>query len=246
MNEHKSFADEVRGNIRSLKDDKDIQAMSRIWIREIARHKYAYNFSWMGRPLIQFPQDMVAMQQIIWATKPDVIIETGIAHGGSIIYYASLIEMMGLSSKVIGVDIEIRPHNKSAIMDHPMCKHIELIEGSSIAADTVAKVKKAAASKKNVLLVLDSNHTHDHVLEELRLYTPLVSEGNYVVVFDTLIEDMPDDLIVDRPWKQGNNPKTAVKVFLSESGRFIVDDDIDAQLLITAAPGGFLKCIKNI
>lgn len=244
MSEIEKFKEEVKRNIEGLKDDKDVQALSRIWIREIARHRYAYNFSWMGRPIIQFPQDMVAMQEIIWQTKPDLIIETGIAHGGSLIYYASLLEMMGLDGYVLGVDIDIRPHNRAEIDAHPMRKRIQMVQGSSIAEETVEAVSKHAAGKKSVLVILDSNHTHTHVLEELRAYSPLVTPGNYIVVFDTLIEDMPDDLIHDRPWGKGNNPKTAVKEFMEENRQFEIDKTIESKILITVAPDGYLKRIS--
>jgi cephalosporin hydroxylase len=244
MNEVEKFKEEVRSNIKGLISDQDLQALSRIWVREISRHKYAYNFTWMGRPIIQFPQDMVAMQEIIWATKPDLIIETGVAHGGSLIYYASLMEMMGLGGYVVGVDIDIRAHNRAEIDAHPMRKRIELIQGSSIARDTVAKVAEHVKGKKSVLVVLDSNHTHDHVFEELKLYSPFVTLNNYLVVYDTLVEDMPEDLIKDRPWGKGNNPKTAVWEFLKNTNQFEIDKAIEAKILITVAPDGYLKKIS--
>jgi len=245
MNAIEQFLQEVRENIEGLKSDADLHALSRIWLREITRYKYAYNFSWMGRPIIQFPQDMIGMQEIIWETKPDVIVETGVAHGGSIIYYASLLEMLGNGGKVIGIDIDIRSHNRVAIEQHPMYKNIELIEGSSISTDTFEQVVAKVGARKKVLVILDSNHTHEHVLKELELYSTLISKGHYLVVFDTLIEDMPDDLILDRPWRKGNNPKTAVFEFLQQNSRFEIDKDIEAKLLITVAPDGFLKCIKD-
>lgn len=244
MNEIDKFKEEVRANIRGLMDDHDVQALSRIWVREIARHKYAYNFSWMGRPIIQFPQDMLAMQEIIWATKPDLIIETGIAHGGSLIYYASLMEMMQLDGYVLGIDIDIRAHNRAEIEAHPMHKRIQMIQGSSIAADTVAQVAQHAKGKKSVLVILDSNHTHEHVQQELNHYAPFVTKDNYLVVFDTLVEDMPDDLIQDRPWGKGNNPKTAVREFLKTNDQFEIDKAIEAKILITVAPDGYLKRVR--
>jgi cephalosporin hydroxylase len=244
MNEIEKFKEEVRANIQGLISDHDLQALSRIWVREISRHKYAYNFTWMGRPIIQFPQDMVAIQEIIWATKPDLIIETGIAHGGSLIYYASLLEMMGLDSYVLGIDIDIREHNRAEIDAHPMRKRIEMIQGSSIAPDTVAIVAEHAKGKKSVLVVLDSNHTHDHVLQELKLYSPFVTVDNYLVVCDTLVEDMPEDLITDRPWGKGNNPKTAVWEFLKASPQFEIDKAIEAKILITVASDGYLKRVR--
>jgi len=245
MNKTKEFAAEVEANIKSLGEDEDVQALSRIWTREITRHKYAYNFSWMGRPLIQMPQDMVAVQEIIWNIKPDLIIETGIAHGGSLIYYASLLEMMGEDGYVLGIDVDIREHNRVEIENHPMYKRIKMIEGSSIDSVVIEKVKEHVSKKRSVLVVLDSNHTHDHVLNELELYSPFVTKGSYLVVFDTLIEDMPDDLLAsDRPWKKGDNPKTAVWEWLKTNEGFEIDKSIQHKLLITVAPDGYLKRIK--
>jgi cephalosporin hydroxylase len=245
MNETEKFQAEVRENIRALSEDKDVQALSRVWAREVTRHHYTYNFSWMGRPIIQTPQDMIAMQEIIWAVQPDLIIETGIAHGGSLIYYASLLEMQGGDGYVLGIDIDIRAHNLAEIDKHPMRKRIQMIQGSSIAPETVSQVAGHVKDKKRILVVLDSNHTHAHVRDELKHYSPFVTEGSYLVVYDTLLEDMPDDLIKDRPWGKGNNPKTAVWEFLKTTDRFKIDKEIESKLLITVAPDGYLKCIKD-
>lgn len=245
MNPIQQFQEEVASNIQSLSSDKDVQALSRIWVREIARHRYSYNFTWLGRPIIQFPQDMVALQEIIWRIKPDVIIETGVAHGGSLILSASFLELIGGDGIVIGIDVDIRPHNRAEIESHPLSHRIKLVQGSSISPETLAEVDQLAAGKKRALVILDSNHTHDHVLEELRLYSPYVKAGSYLIVFDTLIEDMPADLIQDRPWGPGNNPKTAVREFLTQSNRFDVDRDIESKLLITVAPEGYLKCLSD-
>jgi cephalosporin hydroxylase len=215
------------------------------WILQSAKLKYTYNFTWMGRPIIQFPQDMIAMQEIIWKVKPDLIIETGIAHGGSIIYYASLLEMIGGEGKVIGIDIDIRPHNRIEIENHCMFKRIHLIEGSAIDPNIAQEVYKIAAGKQKILVILDSNHTHEHVLRELNLYSHLVTKDSYLVAFDTIVEDMPDDFFPDRPWGKGNNPKTAVWKFLEENNRFEIDKELEDKLLITVAPDGYLKCIKD-
>lgn len=244
MNKIEEFAAEVAANIKSLEADKDVQALSRIWAREVTRHKYTYNFSWMGRPIIQTPQDMVAMQEIIWRVKPDLIIETGIAHGGSLIYYASLLEMIGGDGYVLGIDVDIREHNRAEIEKHPMNKRIKMIQGSSVDASTSDVVKQHAKGKRSVLVVLDSNHTHEHVLKELELYAPLVTKDNYVVVFDTLLEDMPDDLLKDRPWGKGNNPKTAVWEWMKTNAGFEIDKSIEHKLLITVAPDGYLKRVR--
>jgi len=245
MNEIEKFQMEIAGNIEGLMADHDVQALSRIWLREITRHKYAYNFSWMGRPIIQFPQDMIAMQELIWDTRPDLIIETGIAHGGSILYYASLLELIGEEGYVLGIDVDVREHNRQAIEQHPMSRRVQMIEGSSIDAAIIDLVAEHAKGKKSVMVILDSNHTHEHVLAELKAYAPLVTKGSYCVVFDTLVEDMPDDMICDRPWKKGNNPKTAVWQYLKETKRFEIDKRIESKILITVAPDGFLKCIED-
>jgi cephalosporin hydroxylase len=243
MDPHEQFQIEVQANIDGLKRDHDVQALSRIWLREITPHRYAYNFRWMGRPIIQFPQDMMAMQEIVWAVQPDLIIETGIAHGGSILYYASLLELVG-HGEVVGIDIDIREHNLRAIQEHPMSKRLRMIQGSSIDPDVVASVQ-ALARDKRTLVVLDSNHTHEHVLAELRAYAPLVCPGGYCIVMDTLVQDMPARFFAgDRPWGVGNNPKTAVAEYLRQDDRFAVDSDLEAKLLITVAPGGYLRRIR--
>jgi cephalosporin hydroxylase len=209
---------------------------------ESNKAQYSYNFSWMGRPIIQYPQDMIAMQEIIWELKPDLIIETGIAHGGSLIYYASLLELIG-KGEVLGVDIDIREHNRKEIESHPMFKRIKMIEGSSVEEDTVRKVAEYASGKKTILVSLDSNHTHEHVLRELELYAPFVTTGSYIVVFDTIVEDLPDDYLPGRAWSVGDNPKTAVHSFLNGHKDFAIDHAIDNKLLISVAPHGYLKKI---
>jgi Cephalosporin hydroxylase len=245
MNEMAKFFSQVATNIEGLKADHDIQALSRIWVREISPHKYPYNFTWMGRPIIQFPQDIMAMQEIIWKVKPDLIIETGIAHGGSLILYASMLELIGGDGEILGIDVDIRQHNRVEIESHSMFKRITMIEGSSIDEKIAQQVYDFAKGKNTVLVLLDSNHTHDHVLKELQLYSPLVTKNSYLVVFDTLIEDMPDNFFQDRPWGKGNNPKTALWEFLKTNKRFEIDKNIEAKLLITVAPEGYLKCVED-
>jgi cephalosporin hydroxylase len=210
-----------------------------------AQFKYSYNFTWLGRPIIQFPQDILAMQEIIWRVKPDLIIETGIAHGGSLIFYASMLELIGDHGQVLGIDIDIRDHNRVEIEKHPMFKRIRMIQGSSVDGEVVRQTYQFAQRRDSVLLALDSNHTHEHVLKELELYSPLIKKGSYLVVFDTIIEDMPEDFFPDRPWGKGNNPKTAVWEFLKTNDRFVIDREIENKLLITVAPDGYLKCIKD-
>jgi cephalosporin hydroxylase len=210
---------------------------------ESNKARYSYSFTWMGRPIIQYPQDMIAMQEIIWEVKPDLIIETGIAHGGSLIYYASLLELIG-KGEVLGIDIDIRDHNRKAIESHPMYKRITMIEGSSISEEIVEKVRTYAAEKKTILVSLDSNHTHDHVLRELELYAPFVSLNSYLVAFDTIVEYLPNDYVPGKPWSVGDNPKTAVDEFLKNNKNFEIDTAIDNKLLISVTPGGYLKRIK--
>jgi len=245
MSEVSKFYAEVKANIEEMRKDAALSDLSRDWMRESAQHKYTYNFSWMGRPIIQFPQDLIAMQEIIWQVKPDLIIETGIAHGGSLVFYASMLEMMRGDGHVIGVDIEIRRHNRSEIEKHPMASRITMVEGSSIDPSTVAEVARLAEGKKRILVALDSNHTHEHVLQELKLYSPFVRSGSYLVVFDTIVEDLPEFIAADRPWSKGNNPKTAVRTFLENNPRFVVDDELEAKLLISVAPNGFLRCVED-
>lgn len=248
MNPIETFKNKVAKNIRECGEDKDVQALSRIWSRETNQYGYTYNFSWLGRPIIQYPQDMVAMQEIIWDVKPELIIETGIAHGGSLIFSSAMLELVaacgGGEGKVLGIDIEIRPHNRKAIEEHPMFKRIGMIEGSSIAPEVIAQVKEKAKGKKRILVCLDSNHTHEHVLAELNAYAPLVSIGSYCVVMDTLIEDMPEDFFPDRPWGKGNNPKIAVREYLKTHSEFEIDKSIHQKLLITVAPDGYLKRVR--
>ena len=206
------------------------------------RDQYSYNFSWMGRPIIQYPQDMIMMQELIWEIKPDLIIETGIAHGGSLIFYASIMELIG-KGEILGVDIDIRDHNRKEIEAHPMFKRIKMIQGSAIDPSVIEQVKKHAEGKKTIMVSLDSNHTHEHVLEELKLYSGFTTVGSYCVVFDTIVEDLPKGSI-DRPWDVGNNPKTAVFEFLKTHSNFEIDKQIDNKLLISVAPDGYLKRTK--
>ena len=245
MNPVEQFSQECLERIKKNRKNDKLVSAARDFMRESTLPKYSYNFTWLGRPIIQFPQDIIAMQEIIWQVKPDLIIETGIAHGGSLIFYASMLELLGNNGQVLGIDIDIREHNRVEIEKHPMYKRITMIEGSSIDENVVQNVRDFAKDKKKVLVALDSMHTHDHVLKELELYSPLVTKGSYIVVFDTIIEDMPKDFFPDRPWSKGNNPKTAVWEFMKNKDRFEIDKKIENKLLITVAPDGYLKCTKN-
>ena len=250
MNMHEKFRMERIEGIAEQGKDEEARRLSQAWISHPGLHQYSYNFSWLGRPIIQYPQDIVAMQELIFTVQPDLIIETGIAHGGSLILYASLLELNALCGgqqnfSVLGIDIDIRAHNREAIESHPIFQrgHITMLEGSSIDADMVAKVHKFAAPYKRIMVLLDSNHTHDHVFSELTAYAPLVSVGSYCVVFDTVIENMAADAYPDRPWGKGNNPMTAAGAYLASHPEYMHDEMMDSKLLISVAPKGFLKRI---
>jgi len=255
MNPVEQFAQERRDRLARYAQDTTFQTMSRDWLQASMQRQYVYNFDWMGRPIIQYPQDMVAMQELVWRVRPDLIIETGIAHGGSLVLSASLLALLDMSDaieagttmdarvsrrKVLGVDIDIRAHNRTAIEAHPMASRIEMIQGSSIAPEVVQQVRDFAKGYQRVLVCLDSMHTHEHVLRELEAYAPLVTPGSYCVVFDTFVEDMPPHFFADRPWDVGNNPKTAVRYWLAGHAEFEVDTDMEQRLQVTVAPHGFL------
>lgn len=240
--DREEFTTEVRATAARMGQDVELRELSMRWIDATAEYRYSYNFEWMGLPIIQFPQDIIALQELVWNVKPDLIIETGVARGGSVVFYASMLELLGGSGRVLGIDIDIRPHNREALETHPMSKRIDLLEGSSIDPSVVEQASLAAAEASCVMIVLDSNHTHEHVLEELRQYAPLATDGSYVVVLDTVIEDMSDDAFPDRPWGKGANPKTAVAQYLDEDPRFEVDRTVDDRLLLSVAPGGYLRC----
>ncbi|MCU1227783.1 MAG: cephalosporin hydroxylase [Acidobacteria bacterium] len=231
--------------IAEMAADPEVRELAQKFFAAITARRYSYNFTWLGRPIIQYPQDIVAMQQVIWDVQPDVIVETGIAHGGSLIFHASMLELIGGDREVIGIDIDVRAHNRTAIEAHPLARRIRMIEGSSIDEAIVQQVFDAVASRKRCLVVLDSNHTHDHVLRELELYSPLVRAGSYLIVFDTVIEQLPEDFYPDRPWSRGNNPMTAVKKFMESNDRFEVDRELEDSLLLTVAPGGYLRCVRD-
>ena len=254
-----SHREQVASHIASLGLDKGLQDDSVAWIRKTAKHNYSYNFDWLGRPIIQYPQDMVAMQELIWSIRPDLIIETGIAHGGSLIFSASMLALLDMCDaieagenldpkmskrKALGIDIDIRAHNRAAIEAHPMASRIQMIQGSSIAPEIIAQVKAMAANYSRVMVCLDSNHTHEHVLAELEAYAPLTSVGSYCVVFDTVVEDMPKEMFPDRPWGPGDNPKTAVWEYLKTHTEFEIDKSIQHKLLITVAPDGYLRRVR--
>jgi cephalosporin hydroxylase len=256
MTPEQQFAQERQERLISYAKDQPFQQLSRQWLQASMAKKYVYNFDWLGRPIIQYPQDMVAIQELVWRVRPDLIIETGIAHGGSLILSASMLAMLDMCDaieagttidprksqrKVIGLDIDIREHNRAAIEAHPMASRVQMFQGSSIDPAVVQQVRAAAQGYKKVLVFLDSMHTHDHVLGELDAYATLVTPGSYCVVFDTFVDDMPPKFFADRPWDVGNNPKTAVRAWLPQHPEFEIDTDFESCLQVTVAPSGFLR-----
>ena len=256
MHPSEQFRLERQARLESYASDGAFQTLSRDWLQASMQRQYVYNFDWMGRPIIQYPQDMVAMQELVWRVRPDLIIETGIAHGGSLVLSASLLALLDMSDAieagttmdprasrrmVLGVDIDIRAHNRAAIDAHPMASRIAMIQGSAVAPDGVPQGRDFAKGSQRVLVCLDSMHTHDHVLGELDAYAPLVTPGSYCVVFDTFVEDMPPKFFADRPWDVGNNPKTAVHQWLAGHAEFEVDAEMEQRLQVTVAPHGFLR-----
>jgi len=255
----KTFEQEVKDRIVGNGENAKLRADATAFMKSSLAPQYSYNFSWLGRPIIQYPQDLVAMQEIIWSIKPDLIIETGIAHGGSLVFSASMLAQLDMCDaieagisfnpkesqrKVLGIDIDIRAHNRAAIEAHPMASRIQMIQGSSIAPEIIEQVNQVAARYKRILVCLDSNHTHEHVLSELEAYALLTSVDSYCVVFDTIVEDLPGEMFPDRPWGPGNNPKTAVWEYLKTHPEFEIDNGIQHKLLITVAPDGYLKRVR--
>jgi cephalosporin hydroxylase len=253
------FEKEVAQRLADTQKNVSMCETAAQFLRESMKPQYSYNFFWQGRPIIQYPQDIVAMQELIWSIKPDLIIETGIAHGGSLIFSASMLAQLDMADaieagetidprqskrKVLGIDIDIRAHNRMAIEVHPMASRIQIIEGSSVSNEVIEQVKSIASGYARVMICLDSNHTHDHARAELEFYAPLTSVGSYCVVFDTVIEDLPAKIFPDRPWGPGNNPKTAVWDYLKTHPEFEIDKMIDNKLLISVAPDGYLKRIS--
>lgn len=256
MDPIQQFHQERQARLQSYAADASFRSLSRDWLQASMQRQYVYNFDWLGRPIIQYPQDIVAMQELVWRVRPDLIIETGIAHGGSLVLSASLLAMLDMCDaiesgsmldprasrrKVLGIDIDIRAHNRAAIEAHPMANRIAMIQGSAVAPEVVQQVQEFAQGYQRVMVCLDSMHTHDHVLGELDAYAPLVTSGSYCVVFDTFVEDMPPGFFVDRPWDVGNNPQTAVKQWLGAHPEYEVDFDMEQRLQVTVAPHGFLR-----
>ncbi|MBT7690634.1 MAG: cephalosporin hydroxylase [Gemmatimonadales bacterium] len=252
VGEYERFRAECDEEVAAQGADDEFSERTRVWTERAMEHRYSYHFEWLGRPIIQFPQDVVAVQEIVWALQPDLVIETGIAHGGSLVLSASLLELNAScggppDAQVVGVDIDIRAHNRSAILNHPLASRIRMIEGSSTDPAVFAQIADMASAVDNVMVCLDSNHTHAHVLDELEIYAPMVSIGSFCIVFDTLIEELSEEYLAstDRPWRPGDSPGSAVDAYLAGSGagRYVVDRSVTDRLMVTAAPGGYLRRI---
>ena len=236
--------------LQKMGEDQALKARAQDLFLDLFKHKYPYHFTWLGRPIIQFPQDIVAVQEIIWRVKPDLIIETGIAHGGSLILSSSMLALLDLfegtsnKRKVVGVDVLIKENNRSEIESHPLSSMIELIVGSSVDENVTVKLNKICTSYNKIMVFLDSNHAHEHVYKELELYSKFVTKGSYLVIFDTVIDKMPDNFFKDRSWGSGNNPMTALNLFLEKNKNFEIDSHYDEKLILSVAPNGFLRKIR--
>ena len=245
MTETDDFMKQRLSAIRALRARDDVNEHAHALFREMVALRYLYNFDWLGMPIIQLPQDILAVQELIWRVRPAAIVETGVARGGSIVFSASMLQLLGGDGLVVGVEIDIRPHNRAAIERHPLARRIRLIEGSSIDPTVFERVRAQIGARAPVMVFLDSNHTHDHVLAELRLYNRLVGRGSYIVVYDSVIDRLPAEQSAGRPWGPGNNPLTAVHAFLSETSRFEIDCDTEDKLVLTCCPDGFLHCTQD-
>jgi cephalosporin hydroxylase len=239
------FEREVAARVAANAQDVPLIEASQRWLHEADRAGYEYNFRWLGMPIIQYPGDIVAMQELVWSVRPEVIVETGVARGGGTVFYASMLALLGGERQVIGVDIDLRPHNRARLSAHPMAPRITLVSGSSIDAQVVAEVYARCRGRHPVMVCLDANHSHEHVLAELRAYAPLVGKDSYLIVFDTSIESLEPSPRSSRPWSRGNSPATAVAAFLGENDRFVVDHAMTSKLMISSNPGGYLRCVRD-
>ena len=242
MFNREEFELQKKENIQKAFQDKELHQDAIRFITTSDRHNYAYNWTWLGLPIIQMPEDIVLIQEIIWDTQPDVIIETGIAWGGSIVLYASLTELIG-KGQVIAIDKVLPQKNIDQIMKYNFSNRINLFEGSSIDPEIIEKVTALIKPTDKVMVILDSNHTHEHVYKELHTWSKLVTSGNYLVASDTIVEEIPEQKHRPRPWGHGNNPMTAVNMFLSEQSRFSRDNNYNCKAINSFTRNGYLKCL---
>ena len=246
MDDYQEFRDtNVRNNIQRQLDVKLKEQLLQVQI-ELDRYKFGYTFEWLGVPIIRLPDDIVVFQELVFQVKPRIILEIGIARGGSVILSSSLVELLGNNGRVIGVDIDIRSHNLERIKAHRMYKNITLIEGNILNKDTIKELTENLGQARVDILVLDSNHTHEHVLEELQLLSGFVAVGGYIVLPDTVIEDFPQGYYSDnRPWDVGNNPKTALLEFLSNNNKFEKDLHFSSKAALSESPDGYIRKIRD-
>lgn len=241
--DRQDFEDSKRRQSLALGQDSAAFRQSLDLVTALDAFDYSYLWSWMGVPIIQMPADVMATQEVIWATKPDVIIETGVARGGSVLFMASLLEMIG-KGKVVGVDIDIRAHNRSAIESHPMAKRVVLIEGGSVDADTLDRVRAEIPRGARVMVVLDSDHSRAHVLAECRAYGPIVTPSCYMVVADTLAGHVTEANAPkkrSKVWFKGDEPLSALQDYMAETDRFEVDEVLNGKLVLSSSPGGYVR-----
>jgi cephalosporin hydroxylase len=231
--------------IAAMNQDPAMTQAVKTFLGKTFTYGYYRNFKWLGRPIIQYPQDIIALQELIWDYRPTLVLETGVAHGGALIFYASILELIGGRGDVVGIEVEFREHNKKATAEHPLAKRISVIEGSSTDAAVIDRVRKLAAQHERVMVILDSLHTHEHVLAELRAFSPLVKKGGPLVVYGTSTGEIDPSIDLKREWTTTRNPKSALEEFMRENDRFVVDHEINDKLMITDAPGGYLRCIKD-
>ena len=225
--------------------DASLSGEAKKVLSDADHYHWVHQTSWMGEPILNLPQDMFAMQEIIYRTRPDFIVESGVAWGGSLLFYSTLMEILG-GKLIIGIDVFIPDDLKERIGSHEkLSKRIRWINDSSTSEETLSKVKEIVGDSRKVLVFLDSDHTHEHVLTELNLYAPLIGKGQYIICGDTIVEDVPEQKHRPRAWGPGNNPKTALMSFLDQNDRFEVDQNLENKLLFTCNPGGYLKCIKD-
>jgi len=221
--------------------NRELGRITREWFDAASRAEYSYHFRWLGVPIIQFPQDVMAIQEILWTVKPSLVVETGIAHGGSLLLSASILELLGGHGRVVGVDVDVRDHTRKVLDEHPLAHRIIWLEGSSVDPSVVDEIRSHARAMAPVVVILDSNHSAAHVKAELAAYSDLVTPGSYLIVLDTVVEFLPDDVLGGRPWGPGNSPWTAVREFLADSAPFDVDREVSDKLQVTAAPDGYLR-----
>ena len=243
MFDRKSFEEEKSTEIKNAKADPELLKKARDFLVQSDKHKYGYYWTWLGLPIIQMPEDIVLTQEILWETKPDFVIEAGVAWGGSLAMYAAFQEIQGYGH-VFGIDVTIPQHNREAIMSTPVSNRITLIEASSSDPATFEAVSAQIPKGSNILLVLDSNHTHEHVLAELKLWSPLLQNGNYIIVSDTVVEVIPEQTHRPRPWGPGNNPMTGMQEFMNENDRFTSENSYSDRAFASFNPSGYLKCMK--